>query len=227
MKRWLHRWFHFWEEYPYCRKPDRSDWFCRLRQCTVCRRVEYHSFGTFGDGKWYGLDDATGSQPWELTDINISARHIGLIKDEIQQEKTEKTELRQPTREELLAAIRLHRDQSGHDRCRLDDDALYSILPEGRLEADQTLPPKEEFLSGCAIFWERRKSGVSFEHCSLVEVMKTLSAYQARYDSKEALDLMVRTKKYLDNSLNRFQPLIPVTLLKEWADLIEANPAKD
>ncbi len=31
----------------------------------------------------------------------------------------------------LRGAIRLHRDQKGDDRCWLDDESLYKILPEG------------------------------------------------------------------------------------------------
>lgn len=31
----------------------------------------------------------------------------------------------------LQAAIRTHRDQRGDDRCWLDDDTLYAVLPEG------------------------------------------------------------------------------------------------
>lgn len=34
-------------------------------------------------------------------------------------------------RDELLAAIRRHRDERGDDRCRQDDDVLYRALPEG------------------------------------------------------------------------------------------------
>lgn len=33
--------------------------------------------------------------------------------------------------QELEAAIRSHRDQRGDDRCWLDDEKLYKVLPEG------------------------------------------------------------------------------------------------
>ena len=33
--------------------------------------------------------------------------------------------------DELEAAIRKHRDQRGDDRCWLDDEELYKVLPEG------------------------------------------------------------------------------------------------
>jgi hypothetical protein len=71
----------------------------------------------------------------------------------------------------LRTAIRSHRDQRGHDRCRLDDDELYGTLPEAPV-ADLTLPPKEEFLKGCQLYWEHRNQGVSHEHCSLVQVIE-------------------------------------------------------
>ena len=37
----------------------------------------------------------------------------------------------------LRAAIRLHRDQRGDDRCWLDDEALYAILPEGHVPPER------------------------------------------------------------------------------------------
>ena len=56
----------------------------------------------------------------------------------------------------LRAAIRLHRDEKGHDRCWLDDQRLYSVLPEG-VKADMILPCREEFLSNCARYWSSRQ----------------------------------------------------------------------
>src|SRR5579885_2194861 len=57
----------------------------------------------------------------------------------------------------LEDAIRLHRDEKGHDRCHLDDDRLYQVLNEPI--PPRPLPPKEEFLAGCARFYEHRKKG--------------------------------------------------------------------
>lgn len=71
----------------------------------------------------------------------------------------------------LRVAIRYHRDQHGHDRCRLDDDTLYGILPEAAIP-DLTLPPKDEFLKGCQLYWEHRNQGISHEHCSLVQILE-------------------------------------------------------
>ena len=55
----------------------------------------------------------------------------------------------------LRKAIRLHRDEKGHDRCWLDDQRLYEALPETK-PADFTLPPKDEFLVNCERYWECR-----------------------------------------------------------------------
>lgn len=68
-------------------------------------------------------------------------------------------------------AIRMHRDQRGHDRCWLDDEALYAVLPEGfNTPSVLNLPPREDFLKGCETYYDRRSTGVTHEHCSLAEV---------------------------------------------------------
>lgn len=54
------------------------------------------------------------------------------------------------------AAIRAHRDQRGHDRCHLDDEVLYAVLPEGP-QPPRGLPPREEFLAGCERFERLRR----------------------------------------------------------------------
>jgi hypothetical protein len=56
----------------------------------------------------------------------------------------------------LRSAIRQHRDEKGHGRCWLDDQTLYRSLPE-TAQADFTLPPKEEFLTNCEIYWRTRQ----------------------------------------------------------------------
>jgi hypothetical protein len=56
----------------------------------------------------------------------------------------------------LRAAIEIHRDQKGDDRCWLDDLALYSAI--GEPNAVQRLPPKCEFLKSCDRYWEQRQS---------------------------------------------------------------------
>lgn len=54
----------------------------------------------------------------------------------------------------LRNSIRHHRDQRGDDRCWMDDQELYAVLPE-RKQADPKLPPKEEFLGNCARYCEK------------------------------------------------------------------------
>lgn len=56
----------------------------------------------------------------------------------------------------LRDAIRIHRDERGHDRCWFDDQKLYQSLPEA-LPGDLDLPPKEEFIQNCHRYWEHRQ----------------------------------------------------------------------
>lgn len=51
--------------------------------------------------------------------------------------------------ERLRNAIRAHRDQRGDDRCYLDDDVLYAVLPEGRGLADTRLHDPAVMLANC------------------------------------------------------------------------------
>jgi len=55
----------------------------------------------------------------------------------------------------LRTAIRLHRDEKGHDRCWLDDQRLYQVLPES-VRADFRLPEHDEFIENCEKFWKDR-----------------------------------------------------------------------
>lgn len=54
------------------------------------------------------------------------------------------------------AAIRAHRDQRGDDRCFLDDDALYAVLPEGKANADTRLCEPDVMLANCRRYIEQR-----------------------------------------------------------------------
>lgn len=58
----------------------------------------------------------------------------------------------------LRNGIRKHRDERGHDRCWMDDQRLYSCLPE-TIDIDTTLPPRECFLKNCEKFYENRQNG--------------------------------------------------------------------
>lgn len=62
--------------------------------------------------------------------------------------------------ERLKAAIRRHRDERGNDRCWLDDSRLYAEI-EGSELANLSLPPREEFLTNCERYWQRRQPGVA------------------------------------------------------------------
>lgn len=57
-----------------------------------------------------------------------------------------------PTRDQLLAAIRAHRDARGHNRCWLDDETLYRAA--GLTPTCPELPPREEFLACCAAYYD-------------------------------------------------------------------------
>lgn len=57
--------------------------------------------------------------------------------------------------EELEAAIRIHRDARGQDRCWENDLELYALLPEGVPEGyTGGMPTREEFLAGCAEYFD-------------------------------------------------------------------------
>lgn len=56
----------------------------------------------------------------------------------------------------LRTAIRQHRDQEGDQRCQLDDDLLYEVLPEGKPTGERKLPCN--FLEGCKAFFEHRQN---------------------------------------------------------------------
>ena len=57
----------------------------------------------------------------------------------------------------LRAGIRQHRDERGDDRCWLDDQRLYALLPE-TVNAVTKLPPREVFLKSCERFWRTRQT---------------------------------------------------------------------
>lgn len=69
----------------------------------------------------------------------------------------------------LRNAIRLHRDQRGDDRCWMDDQALYDVLPEKVKGNAQSSP--EEMLTQCKKFIERRHNPTQ-EYLSPVAIIK-------------------------------------------------------
>lgn len=56
----------------------------------------------------------------------------------------------------LEDAIRTHRDAQGHSLCWLNDYELYSVLNEADVDNRDTLPPRDEFLTNCAKYYESR-----------------------------------------------------------------------
>lgn len=63
----------------------------------------------------------------------------------------------------LLAAIREHRDQGGDNRCWLDDEKLYSVLPEGFEQTDLALHDPCDMLPNCVRFLlSRQPKGVPY-----------------------------------------------------------------
>jgi hypothetical protein len=73
--------------------------------------------------------------------------------------------------DELEAAIRKHRDQSGDDRCWQDDQELYSVLPEGYTPEGYTPPEMDEpvMLNNCKRYIERRQCPLTKYVPNLVE----------------------------------------------------------
>lgn len=60
----------------------------------------------------------------------------------------------------LRDAIRLHRGEKGNDRCWLDDQRLYGVLPDVE-SADFRLPCRGEFLKNCERYWSQRQDELS------------------------------------------------------------------
>lgn len=56
----------------------------------------------------------------------------------------------------LRSGIRAHRDARGNDRCWLDDEVLYRLLPETD-KALTVLPDRETFLGNCARYHANRQ----------------------------------------------------------------------
>lgn len=71
----------------------------------------------------------------------------------------------------LLAAIRKHRDATGHDRCHLNDRELYAAA--GLESADFTLPPRTEFLTACAAYYDGHPLITTDEIARLSEALQS------------------------------------------------------
>lgn len=84
-------------------------------------------------------------------------------------------------RDKLYAAIRKHRDERGDDRCWMDDERLYQVLPEG-----YTPPERDCYveLINCIQFQRCRRNPAT-EYVSPQRRIEELEAEVARL--KEAL----------------------------------------
>lgn len=92
--------------------------------------------------------------------------------------------------EKLRVAIRKHRDQRGDDRCWLDDEELYKVLPEGYT------PPERDTsveLHNCEQFIACRHNPATvyvspeIEIARLREEVATLKKELAEFTAKEGL----------------------------------------
>jgi hypothetical protein len=80
----------------------------------------------------------------------------------------------------LHRAIRRHRDQRGDNRCWLDDNELYAILPDFQPPIDTELPPKCIFLHNCERYWATRQGPFTYIELSRLskeEFMVTCEKY--------------------------------------------------
>lgn len=103
---------------------------------------------------------------------------------------------------QLERAIRLHRDERGDDRCWLDDEVLYSILPEGYIAPERDTTVELEL---CKQFIQcRRNPGTTYtspqrrieELEAIVESLKErLLILQARNEELEQIHPMF-TEEY-------------------------------
>lgn len=60
------------------------------------------------------------------------------------------------TVEILVAAIKKHREQSGHNLCWLNDLELWKVIDPDATYPHDKVPGREEFLSQCARYHESR-----------------------------------------------------------------------
>lgn len=59
----------------------------------------------------------------------------------------------------VRAAIRYHRDQKGDDRCWVDDERLWALLPDAPPEP-RALPSFEDMMKKCGAFYHLRRADV-------------------------------------------------------------------
>jgi|SRR6185503_3326736 len=101
----------------------------------------------------------------------------------------------------LRKAVEEHRGEKGHQRCHLDDDRLYAVLGDG-VEADTSLPSREEFLSECERFWEHRQRPGEGTWCNpLKELREYIAATSVAIESQTGIShplLAVAVQRLID-----------------------------
>lgn len=96
----------------------------------------------------------------------------------------------------VKAAVREHMEQSGDDRCWIDDEALYAKLGLDVDELNTALPPKEEFLSNCARFHASRQDP-KHKYVTVAEQLEALAKGAEQFMTPEQV---VRFKQYLKDT---------------------------
>lgn len=75
---------------------------------------------------------------------------------ELMLKSAEAVEAREEARR-LRRAIETHRDHTGHNLCWLNDLRLWKTLGDGkRAYPHDTVPPEDEFLTGCRAYYASR-----------------------------------------------------------------------
>ena len=63
----------------------------------------------------------------------------------------------------LRAGIRIHKSQTGHSLCWLNDVELWRLLDSDPAYPHDTLPVRDEFLRQCRAYYESRLKGLPYE----------------------------------------------------------------
>lgn len=109
----------------------------------------------------------------------------------------------------LREAIAKHRDQKGDDRCWLDDRELYAAL-DPSVPADQSLPPKCDFLKSCERYWEQRQSlsdTFTLKHPTIGQMNREITRL------REALAVFAEPKNW-----NRHKPYMEDYVVTVWEE---------
>lgn len=127
----------------------------------------------------------------------------------------------------LHEGIRDHRDQKGHDRCWLDDDKLYQLLPEGPENYNSSLPSREEFLGNCVRFFETRQGPCPKLHeWGESAFEKQRSAARRWKHLAKRLRVRLENQTYFSNcEINRLRELLNNPLTNEFFEAVKIEVA--